>query len=276
MKKIILSICVLLNIVWATAQKIEIGEDDVVTKDGIPYCKIIKEGTALMPIISFENFDGDALLKIEPNIIDGVVGCKNYKVSFDGLDENEAFLTARIPVVKNFVKDIVTANLLKDNMLDEATVTKFCNAHKDKTLPKDKTEKAEKPERIVKEKPERAEKPEREEAIEKPIKEQKFKIVDRNLEMPILIQGLSITQDNKTIGRYSRSTGNVNNKAGFVIFIYNTENRKVAVAKYATGADEAKIVTTKDGETMNIGIIANDDVKAVELIIRVLVDSNYL
>jgi hypothetical protein len=276
MKKIILSCCILLNVLFTNAQKIEIGADDVVTKDGIPYCKINKEGTALMPIISFENFDGDALLKIEPNIIDGTTGCKNYKISFDGYDESEAFLVARIPVIKNFVKDIVTANLLKDNQLDEAQVTKFCNAHKDKTLLKEKTEQAEKPERIVKEKPERAEKPEREEAVEKPIKEVKYKIVHRNLEMPIILAGLNLQQDNKAIGRYSRNTGNVNNKAGFVIFIYNTDNKKVAVAKYAVGADEAKITTTKDGEVMNIGIIANDDLKAVELIIRVLVDSNYL
>lgn len=264
----------------ATAQKVDIDKDDVVSVDGQPVFKIEGKQGMAHTSLTVTNLDGDVLAGIDDTEQKNENGTLLLSVNFT--DRNQrAMFPITVGVKKVIAKKLVEMKVIENGQLTDMGVKRFCSRYPAPTM------------RIVSynESSYGANQTDyskgygnnygtnRDKEITTITSNRTiYPIVERNTSATTFVIGGSIRQDGKLIATYKTESLMVNNKPGTIVRFYTADgNALIAEAKFENFGEDASLLLNKNNSTVEIAIPKNQTTQnKTEEIARYLISHQYM
>lgn len=226
----------------ALAQSVTVKKD-IVYKDDLPYCKMIKT-SPLVPRFSIRNMNDEELMVAKFSNED-----QRYTIIFPGSGQ-QCYMSGTMGFGKILAKDIVASNVIVDNKINPAGERLFLLEHGVSNSSGNGGALA---------------------------TGNAYDVVERDRTKLLMVFGNEISQDNKTIGSYSARTSTVNGKLMKVISFMLPGGRKVAEGTMdGINPRFCQLLLMKHNEVETVSIKSFDDMGQAKELAAYLVGRNLL
>ncbi len=272
MKTAILSFLTCLFFTTGFAQKVSL-KDEVVYKDGMPYCRLVKQGSNMAPRISVSSLDSPEIELIVAQFNDSK---GLYVISF--MESGAvAYRKSTIGIAKMFAEDLVYNRVVLNGKVSpqgEQLLLRQYEGTQPRSAVLSGIDKAvsgleEAFDDILANPP--ARRKNAEQADSEP------ETVERSRTGMLLIFGEDIKQDNKKIGSYKTAQKAAEGSLIKVVSFYGYNGEKVAEAVLkGVNSKSARLVILKNNQVVNLPLEDFSDIGQVKEMAQYLVDRYFL